>query len=329
MQISPSPRARRRAARAAAVAAAVLVAVAATPSAAQAATRVQQWGTSGDVPFTGAFAAGGQKADLAIYRPSTGQYSILLGNGSPVVHTLGGALPAGQAWTPVVADFDGDGLTDTAVYHPRFARSAAARWRVRLSTTGAVVDTTALDVSGTPVPADYDGDGRAEIAVFSAGTWSWRNLSTGRTGGDAWGTAGDVPVPARWNWHGPASLVDRAVWRPSTGEWFVKDALTGAGRVASRWGTTGDVPVVAAWACTDLATPTVYRPSQSTFMLDLAGAALSVRAGAAGDVAVAGDVVGDLRPALTTWRPSTGVWTSTDLATFAPGLPACSLDGLN
>lgn len=323
----------RRAGRIAAVGITVLVAVAATPSAAQAASISQQWGTSGDVPFTGNFTPGAATADLAVYRPSTGQFSILQRNGGRPVFTLGGALPAGQSWTPVVADFDGDGVSDVGVYHRRFSKAAAARWRVRLSSTGAIVDTTALDVSGTPVPADYDGDGRAEIAVYNAGAWSWRNLFTGTTGGDLWGVAGDVPVPARWNGNAPTTLVDRAVWRPSTGEWFVKDARTGATRVASRWGGPGDVPVVAAWSCLTLATPAIYRPSTSTFWITTTGAptytSLVVGFGATGDVPVVGDVVGDLRPDITVWRPATGMWSAQDVATWSPSLLPCSYDGIN
>ena len=46
--------------------------------------------------------------------------------------------------------------------------------------------------------------------------------------------AGDVPVPGDYNGDG---LTDVAVWRPSTGEWFVR------GQFTVQWGGTGDVPV--------------------------------------------------------------------------------------
>jgi hypothetical protein len=53
-----------------------------------------------------------------------------------------------------------------------------------------------------------------------------------------WGTTGDVPVPG--DYHGDASdeigTTDMAVYRPSTGTWFVQGGPT------VNWGTTGDVP---------------------------------------------------------------------------------------
>ena len=37
---------------------------------------------------------------------------------------------------------------------------------------------------------------------------------------------------------------DFAVWRPSTGQWFVIDSSTGQPRpAAQQWGQAGDVPV--------------------------------------------------------------------------------------
>ena len=57
------------------------------------------------------------------------------------------------------------------------------------------------------------------------------------------GTPGDVPVPA--DYHGVRRL-QLAVYRPATGEWFVRTDSGAATRV--QWGGSGDVPVPAAFA---------------------------------------------------------------------------------
>lgn len=48
----------------------------------------------------------------------------------------------------------------------------------------------------------------------------------------AWGGAGDVPVPGDYNGNGS---IDTAVFRPSTGVWYVR------GGVTVGWGGAGDV----------------------------------------------------------------------------------------
>jgi hypothetical protein len=85
-------------------------------------------GGTGDV-LVGDFDGEGA-SDIAVYRPSTGQWFIL---GSSPPHT-----PIQVTWgtvgdIPVPADFDGDGVTDIAVYRP-----STGQWFIFQSSTKTV-----------------------------------------------------------------------------------------------------------------------------------------------------------------------------------------------
>jgi len=72
----------------------------------------------------------------------------------------------------IPADYDGDGLTDFAVF------DQAAQWVIRYSAGG----TRTFQFGATtdrPIPADYDGDGKADLAVFRENEAHWFILYSG------------------------------------------------------------------------------------------------------------------------------------------------------
>ena len=104
---------------------------------------------------------------------------------------------------PVAGDFNGDSISDIAVY-----RSATGTWRIRNQ-----ADVQFGERADIPVPGDYNGDNAADVAVYrpSTGVWMVRNQFAVQ-----FGEPGDVPIPGDYNGD---HVTDIAVYRPSTGFW--------------------------------------------------------------------------------------------------------------
>ena len=80
---------------------------------------------------------------------------------------------------PMPGDYNGDGVTDIAVYRP-----TSGQWFVRNQFA-----VSFGDPGDIPVPADYNGDGKMDVAVYrlSTGQWFVRNQFT-----VSFGDVGDV-----------------------------------------------------------------------------------------------------------------------------------------
>jgi len=219
--------------------------------------KVQQWGTSSDVPVPGDYDGDG-KTDLAVWRPAEGNWYIRRSSDAGVVVTQWGAGALNDI--PVPGDYDGDRKTDLAVWRP-----SEGNWYIMNSQTGTVTVRQWGAPTDVPVVGDYDGDGKTDLAVWRPGDGNWYilNSKTGTVTVQQWGTAGDVPVRGDFDGDGKTDL---AVWRPAEGNWYVVNSLTGAVTVR-QWGLAGDVPVRGDYdgdGKTDLA---VWRPSEGNWYI--------------------------------------------------------------
>lgn len=188
-----------------------------------------------------------------------------------------------EDYLPVPGDYDGNGTDEVAVYHP-----ASGIWFIKGLGT--------VQWGGpayVPVPGDYDGDGKADIAVWkpSDGTWYIRGQSNVQ-----WGREGYVPVPADYDGDGKTDI---AVWQPSSGIWFIR----GQGNLA--WGRSGYVPVPGDFDGDGKADIAVWEQSSGTWFVRGQGA---IQWGPGEGIPVPADYDGDDKTDFAVWEPATGIW---------------------
>lgn len=244
---------------------------------------------------------GDSKADISVYRPSTGVWYILNSG-------LAGSYSAVQFGistdkiTP--ADFDGDRKTDIAVYRDGV-------WYILQSQNNTVRTDFWGVPSDAPVPGDFDGDGRADLAVYRSGDGTWHvRRSTDNTYQSAvFGLSTDKPVPADYDGDG---RMDFAIYRAGTvsvpqSSWMILNSSNGA-TTTHQFGVIGDFAVPADFDGDGRDNVAVFRPSNGTWYTsqDPATNYGGRQFGAAGDIPAPADYDGNGRADYAVFRQ--GVW---------------------
>ena len=159
-------------------------------------------------------------ADLAVWRPSTGQWWVLGGPGSQQTNASWGQ----SGDIPVPGDYDGDGKTDFSIFRP-----SNSQWYIVFSSSNVISNYTFGETGDKPAQADYDGDGRTDAAVFRPSNNNWYVLGTANGFYySTWGQTGDTPVSADYDGDGKADI---AVWRGSNNTFYSVNSTGGGWQV--------------------------------------------------------------------------------------------------
>ncbi len=201
-----------------------------------------------------------------------------------------------------VADYDGDGKTDVAVFRDGI-------WYVLRSSDNSLLAFQFGSSGDVPVPADYDGDGNADFAVVrnnaNTGEVTWHLLRTanGQYSAQEFGNSTDVLVPADYNGDGRTEI---AVFRPAEGRFYVSKGSRSNFDVIY-WGTAGDKPVVADYDGDGKADAAVFRPSDGVWYINgSSGTVQYINWGLGNDLLVPADYDGDNKADAAVYRD--GLW---------------------
>jgi len=106
-----------------------------------------------------------------------------------------------------------------------------------------------------------------------------------------------------------APPADLAVWRPSTGVWWVLGG-PGSQQTTFSWGTSGDIPVPGDFDGDGKTDFSVFRPAENEWWIYLSSSSTyySVEFGAANDITAPADYDGDGKTDAAVFRPSNGTW---------------------
>ena len=153
--------------------------------------RTIRFGQIGDIPAAADYDGDG-RADIALYRPSTGVWYFINSNTNVIAPLSIQSFQFGISEDiPEPADYDGDGKTDVGVYRP-----SIGAWFIWRSSDNRFQGVNFGVGSDIPVPADYNGDGRTDIAVYrrSNGGWYSLNIQTNSFSAVQFGAPGDRPL---------------------------------------------------------------------------------------------------------------------------------------
>jgi hypothetical protein len=249
------------------------------------------------------------KADLGVYRPSTGTWWHALSstNFTAIQANLWGL----STDVPVPGDYDGDRKADVAHFRP-----SDGLWWILLSGSG--YNTYIVHQFGVstdvPMPGDYDGDLRTDIAVYRPSTGVWWIL-TSRSNFTAhvaqqFGESSDVPIPGDYD--GDAQS-DVAVFRPSTSRYyFLKSSSLNTQFTVLVWGFSTDQPVPDDYDADGKTDVTIYRAGQATYWSLFSGRDYTTYRSIAAPVGsvplVPTDYDGDGKTDVAHFQPETGTW---------------------
>lgn len=232
---------------------------------------------------------GDRKADISVFRPSTGAWWVL--NSSDATYS---AINWGLSADKIVpADYDGDGRIDRAIYRDGL-------WYVLKSSTGGYTVSQFGLTNDRPVPSDFDNDGKADLSIFRQGFWHSLASSSNAYRVVQFGIDDDIPTPSDYDSNRRSDI---AVFRAGT--WYVQYQAE-LPMTAAQFGIQTDKPVPADYDGDKKTDYAVFRQGVWFVWQSASGSMRVFQWGIAGDVPVPADYDGDKKTDFAVYRQ--GVW---------------------
>lgn len=220
--------------------------------------------------------------------------------------------------TPVVGDYDADGVDDVATYTP-----ASGMWKIQRSSDQGTSYTQFGYSGALPVAADYDGDGKTDIAVMDTADCKWHVIrSTAGYVVSDWGSPEwhPKPVPADYDGDGKADIA--IVYSETTWEWKMWRS-GGGGYYGVQFGYGPDIAVPADYDGDGKADIAVYEPAVAKWYIIRSQLGYTIQQyGMANSIPVPRDYDGDGKAEWAPYNPAYKRWAIARSSAAGTGWPA-------
>ena len=214
-------------------------------------------------------------------------------------------------YQPVFADYDGDGKTDFAFFHPD-----SGEWIINLSGSHGQQKKEFLgSIGDLPIPINIDGDGMYKPAVWRPTTSSWLLTYKDENGDEqhkviSYGNYQDSLFSADYDGDKKTDLI---AWRPDDGLWHIEKSGTDFDFNQSehiQHGQEWDIIVPNDYDADGRCDLALWRKSNKTWYIKYAKdhSQNEIQFGDSDSIPASGDIDGDSIPELIHWSPKTKKW---------------------
>jgi hypothetical protein len=209
---------------------------------------------------------------VGVYEPAASRFYLRNSNSGGPADVAVVYGPAGLNWTPLVGDWDGDGVDTVGMYNP-----ATGTFYLRNSNTLGAADLTFQfgppGLGWVSIVGDWNGDGTDTVGLYDPATATFYLRNTNAAGAADvafnYGPPGLGWIPLAGDWDGSGTDTV-GLYDPATSVFFLRNAnAAGPADLAFGYGppAAGWTPLAGDWNGDTIETVGLYQPSAGTFYL--------------------------------------------------------------